>query len=128
MNRNRVKQIRSAMNEALINVAKTHNISLIVTNITFSDVGFKASVVAETLNENGTSEKVLKDWEQAVSMKFVDKEWLGQTFVSGSRRCEVVGYDFDKRKYPLILQSGTVRYKMAVHDFKRCYTPEGSKT
>jgi len=128
-----VQQIRMSLAEAISGIGGEYNINIKVGSITYSDTGFTAKVIGEETDNNGVSKQTVRDWQMAVKLELVQNDWFGRVFYrSGLRnggvgkRVNVVGYDFNKRKYPLILQivGGGVKYKMSVLDFKNLYSEE----
>ena len=121
-----IKQVRISLAEAIAVVGDEFDISVKVGNISYNSEGFTAKVIGEETDNNGVSQKVIKDWQMAVKLKLVENRWFNRMFSKSGetgRRVSVIGYDFNKRKYPLILQTigGSAKYKMAVSDFKLFY-------
>ncbi len=127
MQKETVQQIRMSLAQAIAGVGAKYDINIKVGNITYSDTGFTAKVIGEETDDNGVSQQTLRDWKMAVKLDLVEDRWFDRVFCREGglgKRCSVIGYDFKKRKYPLLLQmvGGGVKYKMNVSDFKHFYT------
>ena len=127
MDRQKVQKIRMSLAEAIAGVGGEYDINIKVGNISFNNSGFTAKVIGEETDNNGMSKKVIEDWQMAVKLELVENHWFNKIFLKTvhdiGRNVKVIGYDFKKRKYPLIVQTvkGNVKYKMSVRDFKHFY-------
>ncbi len=107
MDRQTVKLLRVEIEQALELVrAKHSDMHLGVGSITFTDIGFRGTLICEEQNSDGVSKKFTEDWAKAVSLGYVQQEWLGVETLSrrDGKTMKVIGYDFKKRKNNIILQ------------------------
>jgi hypothetical protein len=105
MDGKKVKAMRVAINEALALVAEgVGDITLKLGNVTFSDSGFKGSILCEETTLDGVNKKYESDWKQAVSLGIVKEYWLGVITESRSGSVKVIGYDFNRPKNCIILK------------------------
>jgi hypothetical protein len=127
MDTTKLKHLRKQIQGALDDIADVEKLKLRLGNISYSDVGFTARITAEELDSDGGSKKDQKEWDDAVRYGFVKSEWMNKIVMDFNRkRYTVVGYNFKKRKYPVIIESleNGKRYIISVERLKREYLGE----
>ncbi|MAE81454.1 MAG: hypothetical protein CMB80_01870 [Flammeovirgaceae bacterium] len=116
MDKRKVGRIRTSMDEALQIVRDEYKLELVVKTIRFSQTGFRVTLEASEVNEDGTNATQKKDWDEAVSLGEVKKEWLGMVLKGGYK---VTGYNWNARKNCIILDKEGKTYTTSKQSIER---------
>lgn len=109
-----LKTIRTDLNEYLELLGKEHGIAIkIADNITFNANQAKISVnlLADASEETNTDVIMFNQYRRALGVK---AEALNATYNHGGNSYRVITLDMKKHKYPVIVERGGKRYKVAL--------------
>jgi hypothetical protein len=121
MDKAKVQDMRVQITKALADIADGTGMTLRLGNINFTDSGFRGTIHCEEIGANGLPERYKADWDEAVSLNLVKKEWFGVETMSRDSNYKVVGYDFKKRKSNIMLQrqdNGKIYCTTQIHFYK----------
>lgn len=105
MDLNKCREMRKRIDSALADIACSETFTLKLGRITFSGDGFRSTIVAEEVSDGELPTRYKTDWNEAVEAGAVKAEHFGViTTDRNGKQFEVVGFDWKKRKYNILLQ------------------------
>ena len=110
-NKQNLKQLREAINNSLGLIGRTFGIEIKLGSVSYRDYNFTAKLVANLESKDGELfTKQAIDYKNFYADYGLEKEWLGQSFVSKGKTYTVVGLNTNATKYPVICEHAGQEY------------------